>query len=81
MIVVWLLIYVISIIGAILSIRYDDDLFSEKPWTLTIILCPLVNTILCFIEIFYIIGILAYKIADLELDKKIYELIRLGRKK
>ena len=29
-----IIVYIASIIGAIISIRYDDDLFDEKPWTL-----------------------------------------------
>lgn len=39
-----IIIYIASIIGAIISIRYDDDLFDEKPWTLFLVFCPIVNT-------------------------------------
>lgn len=55
-----IIIYIASIIGAILSIRYDDDFFDEKPWTLFLVFCPVV--------------------IHLNLDKKFYKLIRLGRK-
>lgn len=73
-------IYVISIIGIILSIRYDEEFFIGRHGTLLIVFCPVINTILCLMELFCVLNTLADKIADLKLDKKFYELIKLGRK-
>ena len=73
-------IYVISMIGVILSIRYDDNFFVEKPATLVTVFFPVINTVICLLELCCVFGTLADKIAALELDKKFYELIRLGRK-
>ena len=73
-------IYVISMIGVILSIRYDNKFFIEKQGTLVVVFCPVINTIICLLELFCVLGVLADKIADLELDQKFYELIRLRRK-
>ena len=70
-----IIIYIASIIGAIISIRYDDDLFDEKPWTLFLVFCPVVNTGLVILEL-----LLLNIIIHMNLDKKFYKLIRLGRK-
>lgn len=73
-------IYVISMMGVILSIRYDDEFFIEKPATLASVFFPIINTIICLLELCQVFGTLVDKIANLKLDKKFYELIRLGRK-
>lgn len=73
-------IYIISMIGVILSIRYDNKFFIEKQGTLVVVFCPVINTIICLLELFCVLGVLADKIADLELNQKFYELIRLRRK-
>ena len=75
--VILIIIYIISIIGAILSIRYDDDFFDEKPWTLFLVFCPVVNTGLSILELIINLSLL---IIHLNLDEKFYKLIRLGRK-
>lgn len=76
-----IIIYIASIIGAILSIRYDDDLFNEKPWTLFLVFCPVVNTGLSILELIIQLSLLLLDIViHLNLDKKFYKLIRLGRK-
>lgn len=72
-------IYVISIIGVILSIRYDDKFFIKKQETLFVIFFPVINTVICLLELWCIFGTLENKIANLELNKKFYKLIRLGR--
>ena len=41
-----IIIYIVSIIGAILTIRYDDVIFNKKPWTLFLVFCPGINTLL-----------------------------------
>ena len=73
-------IYIISMMGVILSIRYDDKFFIEKQGTLVVVFFPVINTIICLLELCCVLDVLADKIADLELDKKFYELIKLGRK-
>jgi hypothetical protein len=75
-----IIIYIASIIGAILSIRYDDDLFDEKPWTLFLVLCPVVNTGLFILELSIQLSLLMDIVIQLNLDEKFYKLIRLGRK-
>lgn len=74
-----IIIYIASIIGAIISIRYDDDLFDEKPWTLFLVFCPVVNTGLFILELIIQLSLLDI-IIHMNLDKKFYKLIRLGRK-
>lgn len=61
-----LIIYIISIIGTILSIRYDDYTFDENTWVLFAIFCPIVNTVISFVEL---VGLLP------GIDKKLYKLI------
>lgn len=91
-----IIIYIASIIGAIIGIRYDDDLFDEKPWTLFLVFCPIVNTGLFILELIIklplLLGLfileltiqlpslLLGKVIHLNLDEKFYKLIRLGRK-
>lgn len=75
-----IIIYIASIIGAIISIRYDNDLFNEKSWTLFLVFCPVVNTGLSILELIIQLSLLLYIVIHLNLDKKFYKLIRLGRK-
>ena len=80
MIVNLIIIYIASIIGAIISIRYDDDLFDKKPWTLFLVFCPVVNTGLFILELIIQLSLLLDIVIHLNLDEKFYKLIRLGRK-
>lgn len=75
-----IIIYIASIIGAIISIRYDDDLFDKKPCTLFLVFCPVVNTGLFILELTIQLSLLLDIVIHLDLDKKFYKLIRLGRK-
>lgn len=75
-----IIIYIASIIGAIISIRYDDDLFDEKLWTLFLVFCPIVNTGLFILELIIQLSLLLGIVIHLNLDEKFYKLIRLGRK-
>lgn len=75
-----IIIYIVSIIGAILSIRYDDEFFDEKPWTLFLVFCPVVNTGLIILELIVQLLFLLGIVIHLNLDEKFYKLIRLGRK-
>ena len=75
-----IIIYIASIIGAIISIRYDDVLFDKKPWTLFLVFCPVVNTGLFILELIIQLSLLLDIVIHLNLDEKFYKLIRLGRK-
>ena len=68
--IILIIIYIVSIIGAILSIRYDQAIFDENSWTIFLVFCPIVNSIICFMEITDFLPIsLSY------LNKKLYNLI------
>ena len=70
MMTILIIIYIISIIGAILSIRYDQAIFDENSWTIFLVFCPIVNSIICFMEIMDFLPIsLSY------FNKKLYNLI------
>ena len=68
--IILIIIYIISIIGAILSIRYDQAIFDENSRTILLVFCPVINSIICFMEIIDFLPIsLSY------LNKKLYNLI------
>ena len=68
--IILLTIYIISLIGTVISIRYDRALFDENSYTVFVVFCPLVNSGICFIEIIDLLPIsLSY------LNKKLYNLI------
>ena len=65
-----IILYIVSIIGAVLSIRYDQAIFDEDSWTIFLVFCPIVNSGVCFTEIMDFLPIsLSY------LNKKLYNLI------
>lgn len=64
-----LVIYIISVIGAILTIRYDSY-FNKDSNVLFIVFCPIVNSVVSIIDLF------AYTVYYSEkLNKKLYRLI------
>lgn len=68
--IILLTIYIISLIGTVISIRYDRAIFDEDSWTIFLVFCPIVNSGVCFIEIMDFLPIsLSY------LNKKLYNLI------
>ena len=68
--IILLTIYIISLIGTVISIRYDKAMFDEDSWTIFLVFCPVVNSGICFIEIMDFLPIsLSY------LNKKLYNLI------
>ena len=68
--IVLIVIYIISLIGAVLSIRYDKAMFDEDSWTIFLVFCPVVNSGICLIEIMDFLPIsLSY------FNKKLYNLI------
>ena len=69
MMTILIIIYIVSIIGVILSIRYDQAI-DENSWTIFLVFCPIVNSSICLIEIMDFMPIsLSY------LNKKLYNLI------
>lgn len=70
MITILITIYIVSIIGVVLSIRYDQTMFDKNSWTVFLVFCPLMNSGICFIEI---IGFLPISLSYL--NKKLYNLI------
>lgn len=73
--IILIIIYIISIIGAILSIRYDQAIFDEDSWTIFLVFYPVVNSVICFIGIMDFLSIsLSY------INKKLYNLITYKRK-
>lgn len=80
--IVLIIIYVISVIGVVLSIRYDDNgLFSNKSQTVNLVFYPIVNTGIVLIELLILLGCLFDMISHYNLNEKFYKLIRLGREK
>lgn len=70
-----IIIYIVSVIGAILTIRYDSY-FNEDSFVLFIVFCPLVNSVISIIELF------AYISYSSEiLNKKLYKLITYKKNK
>lgn len=64
-----LVIYILSVIGAILTIRYDSY-FNKDSNVLFIVFCPIVNSVVIIIDLF------AYIVYNSEkLNKKLYRLI------
>lgn len=64
------IIYIISLIGTVLSIRYDRAIFDKDSWTVFLVFCPVINSGVCLIEIFDFLPIsLSY------LNEKLYNLI------
>lgn len=65
-----IIIYIISLIGTVLSIRYDRAIFDKDSWTVFLVFCPVINSGVCLIGIFDFLPIsLSY------LNEKLYNLI------
>lgn len=70
-----IIIYIISVIGAVLTVRYDSY-FDEESYVLVVVFCPVVNSILSIIEL------LACIADNTEaLNKKLYKLITYKKNK
>ena len=67
--VILIAIYIISVIGAILTIRYDSY-FNKDSNVLFIVFCPIVNSVVNIIELF---ACIIYYSGTL--NKKLYNLI------
>lgn len=67
--IILIIIYILSIIGAILTIRYDSY-FNKDSWILFILFCPLVNSIISIVEMLTLISN-----SSKFLNEKLYNLI------
>jgi hypothetical protein len=67
--IILIIIYIISIIGAILTIRYDSY-FNKDSWILFILFCPVVNSIISIVEMLTLISN-----SSKFLNEKLYNLI------
>ena len=67
--IILIIIYIISIIGAIITIRYDSY-FNKDSWILFILFCPLVNSIISIVEMLTLISN-----SSKFLNEKLYNLI------
>lgn len=67
--IILVIIYIISIIGAILTIRYDSY-FNKDSWILFILFCPVVNSIISIVEMLTLISN-----SSKFLNEKLYNLI------
>ena len=67
--IILIIIYIISIIGAILTIRYDSY-FNKDSWILFILFCPVVNSIISIIEMLTLVSN-----SSKFLNEKLYNLI------
>lgn len=67
--IILIIIYIISIIGAILTIRYDSY-FNKDSWILFILFCPLVNSIISIVEMLTLVSN-----SSKFLNEKLYNLI------
>lgn len=73
--IILIIIYIISVIGAVLTVRYDSY-FDEESYVLVVVFCPVVNSVLSIIEL--IAGIACSTEA---LNKKLYKLITYKKNK
>ena len=67
--IILIIIYIISIIGAILTIRYDSY-FNKDSWILFILFCPVVNSIISIVEMLTLVSN-----SSKFLNEKLYNLI------
>ena len=67
--IILVIIYIISIIGAILTIRYDSY-FNKDSWILFILFCPVVNSIISIVEMLTLVSN-----SSKFLNEKLYNLI------
>lgn len=77
--IILIIIYIISVIGAVLTVRYDSY-FDEESYVLVVVFCPVVNLCLSILELFLQLSLLFDIITQWDLDEKFYKLIKLGRK-
>lgn len=67
--IILIIIYILSIIGAILTIRYDSY-FNKDSWILFILFCPVVNSIISIVEMLTFVSN-----SSKFLNEKLYNLI------
>lgn len=73
--IILIIIYIISVIGAILTVRYDSY-FDEESYVLVVVFFPVVNSVICIIELLACIAC-----STEALNKKLYKLITYKKNK
>ena len=82
MVIIGLTIYVASVIGAILYIRYDTDeidCYTEPVNALFVILCPVLNSIVSMYRVVCFMDYINYRFIS-EFNKSLIKLIKYKRK-
>lgn len=75
--VILIIIYIISIIGAILSIRYD--IFDEDSWTIFLVFCPALNSVVAVYELGKFLSYINDRFLS-KFNKPLIKLIKYKRK-
>ena len=73
--IILIIIYIISVIGAILTVRYDSY-FDEESYVLVVVFFPVVNSVICIIKLLACIAC-----STEALNKKLYKLITYKKNK
>lgn len=79
MITIGLAIYIISVIGAILYIRYDSYYDEECEGVLLLVLCPALNSIVAICRLYIFLAYISDKYLP-EFNKHLIKLIKYKRK-
>lgn len=79
MVTIGLAIYIISVIGAILYIRYDPYYDEECDGALFIILCPALNSIVAICRLYMFLAYISNKYLS-KFNKYLIKLIKYKRK-
>lgn len=77
--VILIIIYIISIIGAILSIRYDQAIFDEDSWTIFLVFCPALNSVVAVYELGKFLSYINDRFLS-KFNKPLIKLIKYKRK-
>lgn len=79
MVTIGLAIYIISVIGAILYVRYDSYYDEECDGVLFIVLCPALNSIVAICRLYIFLAYISNKYL-FKFDKYLIKLIKYKRK-
>lgn len=79
MVTIGLAIYIISVIGAILYIRYDSYYDEECDGVLLLVLCPALNSIVAICRLYIFLAYISDKYFP-EFNKYLIKLIKYKRK-
>lgn len=79
MIIIGLAIYIISVIGAILYIRYDSYYDEEYEGVLLLVLCPAINSIVAICRLYTFLACISDRYLP-KFNKYLIKLIKYKRK-